>query len=437
MEERRLGRRVALVAAQSRALVLAVSVASSLVVGPYDTSARISRCDGERDVAARRAVAQWLPLGTNWDAEYFGAIAQSGYAYEQFHAFFPALPALARVGADAAGPALQGWGWSEEALVAACGVALSNACFVGAAWVLFRLGVAVLEDEAVAFRAAVLFCFTPASVFMSAFYTESLFALLSLTGMLMACRPGARDPTADLACASLCFCAATLTRSNGTLLAGYLGYRLLRPFLFGQHLPTLPNLAAAAARLALPALVASVAPLGLVLRHAASLYCSGANKAGVEDAASGASGTSGTNREREASERPWCSAGEYPDVYRFVQAEYWNVGLFNYYEPKQAPNFLLAAPALAWSAACVADGFWNSPRRRLVALLPFLLHLAAMCAICMLVMHVQVLTRFVASNPALYWFAAATPRRARWLGGFSAVYVLLGTSMFSCYYPWS
>jgi phosphatidylinositol glycan class V len=50
--------------------------------------------------------------------------------------------------------------------------------------------------------------------------------------------------------------------------------------------------------------------------------------------------------------QPYC-ANLLPNVYSHVQARYWNVGLFAYYELKQVPNFLLAAPTLAMSAAGV------------------------------------------------------------------------------------
>lgn len=65
----------------------------------------------------------------------------------------------------------------------------------------------MLQDSSLAARATLLFCLTPASIFFSAIYTESLFALLSFAGMLCA---GRRPWLATAA-----FALATATRSNG------------------------------------------------------------------------------------------------------------------------------------------------------------------------------------------------------------------------------
>ena len=43
--------------------------------------------------------------------------------------------------------------------------------------------------------------------------------------------------------------------------------------------------------------------------------------------------------------REWCSLF-YPNLYGFVQKEYWKVGFLKYYELKQIPNFILASPVV-------------------------------------------------------------------------------------------
>lgn len=49
---------------------------------------------------------------------------------------------------------------------------------------------------------------------------------------------------------------------------------------------------------------------------------------------------------------PYCSSVA-PNIYGFVQAKYWGVGLLRYWTLKQAPNFLLASPALSTTAAAI------------------------------------------------------------------------------------
>lgn len=79
------------------------------------------------------------------------------------------------------------------------GVFISNTAFVVAAVLLYacarsalfdifkyihRLTKLLFKDADFAFTSAVLFCFNPASIFMSALYTESLFAALLFASLI-------------------------------------------------------------------------------------------------------------------------------------------------------------------------------------------------------------------------------------------------------------
>ncbi len=64
--------------------------------------------------------------------------------------------------------------------------------------------------------------------------------------------------------------------------------------------------------------------------------------------------------------RPWCSR-PLPLIYTFVQEHYWDVGLFRYFRAEQLPNFALAAPMLALTAAGVAAYVRADVRRALRA----------------------------------------------------------------------
>lgn len=113
---------------------------------------------------------------------------------EQAHAFFPLYPWLVRWAAAALRALLLPVGVTlgkASSLVVAA-VLVSNACFVGAALLLHRLGAVVTGDSLLAYRGALAFCVTPASVFFSTAYTESLYAALTFCGLLVLLSEGER-----------------------------------------------------------------------------------------------------------------------------------------------------------------------------------------------------------------------------------------------------
>uniref|UniRef100_A0A2P2ILB7 GPI mannosyltransferase 2 n=1 Tax=Rhizophora mucronata TaxID=61149 RepID=A0A2P2ILB7_RHIMU len=76
-------------------------------------------------------------------------------------------------------------------------------------------------------------------------------------------------------------------------------------------------------------------------------------------------------------------------------------------------------------------------------IVPCTLHLAFMAATAFFVMHVQVATRFLSTSPPLYWFASylmVCPGSNRWgyvIWAYSAAYILLGSLLFSNFYPFT
>lgn len=179
--------------------------------------------------------------------------------------------------------------------------------------------------------------------------------------------------------------------------------------------------------------------------------------------------------------RPWCNARTlgpvlpFPPLYSFVQREYWGVGgPFSYWQVKNAPQFLIAAPVLllcVWAvqllitrlrrgagASGVAHGrstvrallssphgvyaaslvrtllppllLSDPPAKKAVGAqgkadevgdplllspraLPYLLHWALLCTLGVVSMYVQVTVRVTAAAcPALYWAAAEAWMRA-------------------------
>jgi phosphatidylinositol glycan class V len=499
------------VAALSRVAMLLLMLTFDALVDDYDTSGRLSPGDGvssaktsvdaERPPSPLCAAVEGL---VTWDAVYFLRIAEVGYEHEQTHAFFPLLPAVTR-GVAATSSALAGavasgsdsktmWRRVRRRLTqtpsrcatALAAVAVSNAAHVFAAVILERLGELVLAEQRIgrdsllhevdhsaahseaARAAAVLFALNPASVFHSAAYTESVFALFSFAGFYLLERArsaGTGTATKKSAFwnrngAAVCFALACATRSNGALN----GLVLAHDFFFAAAVPFwkekkkkkrvfffVAATSAFAARC-----VATLFPLFAVQLYGYRTYCVDGWKNGDSKPA-------------------WCDVWRpFPNVYAHVQSHYWNVGFLRYYESKQIPNFLLAAPALFASANAFLS-WWNAVRRarfgnerdesakrssdddeageadearasrtrvtsgssvsrrrrggqkktknlsRDFALdadvdedawmlsprvRPYLFKWAVMSAVALLAMHVQVTTRFLSVTPGVYWFLA-------------------------------
>lgn len=78
----------------SRVFVVFLAVAGGYLVRDYDSSSSIelNASNGTID----NIISYLRPLGY-WDGVYFQKIAESGYDYEQMHAFFPLYPFTMRV----------------------------------------------------------------------------------------------------------------------------------------------------------------------------------------------------------------------------------------------------------------------------------------------------------------------------------------------------
>ena len=101
------------------------------------------------------------------------------------------------------------------------GILLSNGAFVMASLTLFDLSRKVLRDDVMAYRAALLFCLNPASIFFSATYSEALNCLLTFYGMIKL----EKGFSIKMA---LFFAGASGCRSNSILNAGFIFYKGLR-----------------------------------------------------------------------------------------------------------------------------------------------------------------------------------------------------------------
>ena len=262
----------------------------------------------------------------NWDAEYFIFNAHSGYGeHEQTMAFFPFLPLIMRAVASTFLLPLS-WLVSQRTIMLVSGVLVNLLVFPLATCSLFLLTVTLTRDRKFSLLTASLFCFNPASIFMLAVYSETLFSFFTFLALLGTIQ-GDRWTSAVL------ISLATATRSNGIVLCGFLGFHCLKDV--WNTLSSLRckgmwqrKLSQVATRLLLTTLqcILALGPFIGFQYYGHFLYCTG-----------------GTTK---ALPHPdWCD-WNIPVPYSFIQEHYWNVGFLRYFQFKQLPNFLLATPML-------------------------------------------------------------------------------------------
>ncbi len=125
-----------------------------------------------------------LNMWSRWDSEWYLSIAQNGYQFasgkESNVAFFPLYPCAVRA-AHFIIP------WRSDAGWLLLGILLSNGALLVSLGILHRL-VRLDYDEGTAARAVLYLCVFPTTLFLSAFYSESLFLACVLGAFYLARR---------------------------------------------------------------------------------------------------------------------------------------------------------------------------------------------------------------------------------------------------------
>ncbi|KAJ2848556.1 ER membrane glycoprotein subunit of the GPI transamidase complex-like protein, partial [Coemansia erecta] len=298
----------------SRIVSLALGAVSNAFVEDYDSSLSVfirpigKVSQGSLAFVIFERLAQGLAkIIVRWDAFYFVHIADAGYVYEQEHAFFPLLPLLMRVlVATVLSPVASAIG-RKLALVVA-GVLISNTAFVLAAATLYKLGCRSLGSNRLAYVSALMFVIAPSNMFMSAVYTESLFALLVFTAMLLITYE-------RYLLAALFLGASGLCRSNGPIYAGFFLWNLLVrteawvPLTTGQSVSWWRKAGTLLSRGLYSLILVSVSSAGFV---AFEIF-------GRRELCRHLTGVSATEQ------RLYCT-DKLSTVYGFVQNKYWDVG---------------------------------------------------------------------------------------------------------------
>ncbi|KAK3821382.1 MAG: GPI mannosyltransferase 2 [Benniella sp.] len=413
---------VAYYASLSRLAIWVVAVVSHALIQDYDSSLELVL---PIQTPSQQLFKSVFGVFLRWDSFYFTHTAKNGYAFEQAHAFFPLLSILMRLIASTVLAPLSVLLQDEQLLVMA-GILIANVSFVVASVQLYRLTVVLFGHERFAFLSAILYTLTPSGIFMSAIYAESLFASLSFTGMLFAARK-------QYLLAAITWGISSTARSNGILYAGFFVYDLVvRMDLHSSIVTKITTLLKV-----ICLILTSWSGFLAVQFYGYSLYCSGTSTLEL---------------------RPWCNRVP-PSIYTFVQDFYWNVGFLRYYELKQIPNFLMAAPMITLSASGIFFYVIHDQKRILslgrssatdkpvspflsLATLPYVVLWGVFLLSAVTTMHIQVITRAFSCLPPVYWFAAhqfqegALGSGRTWpVSTFFVMYGLIGVVLFANFFP--
>lgn len=250
-------------------------------------------------------------------------IAARGYTYEQEWAFGYGYTSLLGYLYRSLGEVPFVTGLSETEGIAMVGIVLSHAthwwsvllCYDVSKLVFSPAGARQSETEGSAVLSAVFHILSPAGVFLSAPYAESLFAMLTFGGAFWYSRARIRFARGEefmgaiwiFGC-GLVFGLSTLIRGNGLLSGLTLVYELVVTL---QGLLRLSRKSEGLKDSLAKALLARLIVIGLS-GVAMALIASWPQFVAYQDFCSG----------QEGVRRPWCSA-PIPSIFTFVQAENW------------------------------------------------------------------------------------------------------------------
>ncbi|KAK9308589.1 hypothetical protein QLX08_001449 [Tetragonisca angustula] len=413
----------------SRIIVLSLQFIFNLLCPDHDADAFKSPTDNSEQISLYDSLITILFGGlARWDGEYFLHIAKYGYTYENTLAFYPLYPLLIRIISVPIKNIFFVLNIHSSVLIAA--MLVNVICFVKSAVIFYDLSKAVLKTTNVAYKAAILYCINPATIFFSAAYSESLFAYLTYYSMLRAIK---LDPYV-----SFPISLSILTRSNGVINIGFPIYYQLQKVSYDyskKHanfsLKTFCQFMFKASTLKsfcimFNIIIISIIPFILLQIHNYLMFCiPNLNLIFIPEHIVNFSIMNNLVLPGN-SYVEWCHL-KIPMAYSYIQKKYWNLGFLNYYEIKQIPNFILAFPILYIMMKCIKEFFFEhkkyfytlgfikntednvqTERKKYpTEMLVFVIHGLFLNIFCILFVHIQVSTRLISSaSPLIYWYCA-------------------------------
>lgn len=472
-------RRIIKTAICSRLIVIVIQIIGNHLIPDHNAgvflSPKVDTNFSIFDALIQKALGGFL----RWDAQYFIHIAKYGYTYENTLAFFPLYPMLISMYSRFllfVFPFL-----NVDSSILFTAVLVNFVVFIFAAVSLYRLSIAILVKQDLSLKAALLFCFNPATIFFSAPYSETLFAFLTFVGIANVVHLYTKylNSKKNFSLQDFLYlvplAASTCTRSNGILNVGFLVCFfisfLYHKFVFKKSkqrdtfLLTLVTLTVLITSVAL-----CLTPFTLYQIYAYNLFCKDFEitfpKHVISYAIENYSVLPGTFSQNN---QTWCHQ-KIPFSYSYIQNRYWNVGFLRYFNVKQLPNFALAIPITFLIVKCSYQFFKNYrfnydyiffsneksnkflPKRVFV----FVVHALFLTIFNFLCIHVQVSTRILCSaSPVLYWYCAFIFKDVpvnnlftfrnyvrlnalqKFVKYYFIVYFIVGTILFCNFLPWT
>ncbi|KAL8143267.1 hypothetical protein V2J09_016299 [Rumex salicifolius] len=466
----------------SRILLLTLIVFWRSILSSYDTSASINPnciCPNSsylnpKDIVFP-SVGSAIEQSIVWDSVYFVRVAECGYEYEQTYAFLPLLPIIISLLSNSVfRPLVPLIGY--RAVIGLSGYVFSNLAFVLAAFYLYRLSLIILKDPEASLQASVLFCLNPASIFYSSIYSESLYSLLTFGGLYYLIS-GAKNISVPWLALS------GFARSNGVLNAGYFCFQTMHQCYNAIFVKRRASLLLRVLAVGLLRCICIFVPF--IAFQAYGYYNLCGRRSSLEVTRPWCKATVPLLYNFIQSFLKYFQLKQLPNfllaspilslavfcVYAYAKSQqsyFFTLGFSFVLKEKGSHLASCENVDTIQNAAFLGTNqeSQNLKRRKTVKLekvtlshqeidssaksgffspevLPFVLHLAFMTATAFFVMHVQVATRFLSASPPLYWFAAYlmdSPTHKRWsylIRVYSITYILLGSLLFSNFYPFT
>jgi len=390
---------------------------------PLDSTEKVSLCD---------QIIYFLFNGlTRWDGEYFLHIARYGYTYENTLAFYPLYPAVIRIIVVILTKIFPLFNIQSMMIIVA--ILINFVCFVKSAIIFYDLTERVFQNTITAYKAAILYCINPASIFFSALYSESMFAYLTFYTMLesIKCTSNIYFPLT----------LSTLVRSNGIVNIGFPIYFRLKNLCNSERIEKherkhhtlsilwyiLKLIKLKSYLNILSTIIISLSPFVLLQIYNYMKFCTSTFDKSLLPVHILQYARENNLILPGRTDSIWCNASV-PLAYSYVQKTYWNIGFLRYYQFKQIPNFILAFPILYIALQCIKEFAWEyrdelyllgffdnqaknkstiEVKKYPLNMFVFVIHGLFLTIFCLFFVHIQVSTRLLASaTPLIYWYCA-------------------------------